>query len=165
MVVNWPILTSLCIELTWFIVCCSQREQEEREERWAARRQALEGAQRDLEREWGAQWREWAEAIAVLESRQRELRSRRRVLEQERRDEMTQVSYLIKYEFYLILVALGVLIYLSGNIIIYSHVCPLDMWRKLMIRKSYPRILFVLTTRSKLTCENQCNFLNRLTRD
>ncbi|XP_012272219.1 kinesin-like protein Klp98A isoform X2 [Orussus abietinus] len=69
-----------------------KREQEEREERWAARREALEGAQRELEREWGAQWREWAEAIATLESRQRELRARRRLLEQERRDEMTQTD-------------------------------------------------------------------------
>ncbi|XP_043272299.1 kinesin-like protein KIF16B isoform X2 [Venturia canescens] len=69
-----------------------KREQEEREERWTARREALEGAQRELEREWGAQWREWAEAIAALESRQRELRSRRRILELERRDEMTQTE-------------------------------------------------------------------------
>ncbi|XP_015184984.1 PREDICTED: kinesin-like protein KIF16B isoform X3 [Polistes dominula] len=69
-----------------------KREQEEREERWAARREALEGAQRDLEREWGAQWKEWADAIASLESRQRELRTRRQILEQERRDEMTQTD-------------------------------------------------------------------------
>ncbi|XP_018305493.1 kinesin-like protein Klp98A isoform X2 [Mycetomoellerius zeteki] len=69
-----------------------KREQEEREERWTARREALEGAQRELEREWGAQWKEWADAIAVLESRQRELRARRHVLEQERRDEMTQTD-------------------------------------------------------------------------
>ncbi|XP_015585047.1 kinesin-like protein Klp98A isoform X3 [Cephus cinctus] len=69
-----------------------KREQEEREERWAARREALEGAQRELEREWGAQWREWAEAIASLESRQKELRARRHLLEQERRDEMTQTD-------------------------------------------------------------------------
>ncbi|KAF7379826.1 hypothetical protein HZH68_016774 [Vespula germanica] len=111
-----------------------KREQEEREERWAARREALEGAQRDLEREWGAQWKEWADAIASLESRQRELRTRRQILEQERRDEMTQVSdssdapsadlhvISVKYHFYLVLIALGVLICLSGNIIIYSHV-------------------------------------------
>jgi len=119
----------------------SQREQEEREERWAARREALEGAQRELEREWGAQWKEWADAITALETRQRELRARRCVLEQERRDEMTQVSdtdapppespdlnvISIKYQFYLVLVAIGVLICLSGNIIIYSHVCPLNM--------------------------------------
>ena len=119
-----------------------QREQEEREERWAARREALEEAQRDLEREWGAQWREWAEGIAVLERRQRELRQRKQLLELERRDEMTQVSHdcldgdpaaddllssLAKHQLYLVLVALGVLICLSGNIIIYSHVCPLDM--------------------------------------
>lgn len=115
-----------------------QREQEEREERWAARREALEEAQRELEREWGAQWREWAEGIAALERRQRELRNRRHHVEQERRDEMTQVSdpdpptpdfkvISVKYQFYLVLVALGVLICLSGNIIIYSHVCPLDM--------------------------------------
>lgn len=132
----------ICFILVRLTFCClSQREQEEREERWTARREALEGAQRELEREWGAQWREWAEAIAALESRQRELRSRRRILELERRDEMTQVSDLespspelavisVKYQFYLILVALGVLICLSGNIIIYSHVCPLDMWRR-----------------------------------
>lgn len=118
--------------------CFVQREQEEREERWAARREALEGAQRELEREWGAQWKEWADAISALESRQRELRARRHVLEQERRDEMTQVSdtdapspdlnvISIKYQFYLVLIALGVLICLSGNIIIYSHVCPLNM--------------------------------------
>ncbi|XP_025995340.1 kinesin-like protein Klp98A isoform X4 [Solenopsis invicta] len=69
-----------------------KREQEEREERWTARREALEGAQRELEREWGAQWKEWADAIAVLESRQRELRARRHILEQERRDEMTQTD-------------------------------------------------------------------------
>ncbi|CAL7949776.1 unnamed protein product [Xylocopa violacea] len=69
-----------------------KREQEEREERWAARREALEGAQRELEREWGAQWKEWADAIAALESRQRELRTRRHLLEQERRDEMTQTD-------------------------------------------------------------------------
>ncbi|XP_050590480.1 kinesin-like protein Klp98A isoform X2 [Bombus affinis] len=69
-----------------------KREQEEREERWAARREALEGAQRELEREWGAQWKEWADAIAALESRQRELRTRRHILEQERRDEMTQTD-------------------------------------------------------------------------
>ncbi|XP_046737240.1 kinesin-like protein Klp98A isoform X1 [Diprion similis] len=69
-----------------------KREQEEREERWAARREALEGAQRELEREWGAQWREWAEALAQLEARQQDLRSRRNALEQERRDEMTQVE-------------------------------------------------------------------------
>ncbi|XP_029043880.1 kinesin-like protein Klp98A isoform X2 [Osmia bicornis bicornis] len=69
-----------------------KREQEEREERWAARREALEGAQRELEREWGAQWKEWADAISALESRQRELRARRHVLEQERRDEMTQTD-------------------------------------------------------------------------
>lgn len=107
-----------------------QREQEEREERWAARREALEEAQRELEREWGAQWREWAEGIAALERRQRELRNRRHHVEQERRDEMTQVSDPdppVKYQFYLVLVALGVLICLSGNVIIYSHVCPLDM--------------------------------------
>ncbi|XP_039304314.1 kinesin-like protein Klp98A isoform X2 [Solenopsis invicta] len=70
-----------------------KREQEEREERWTARREALEGAQRELEREWGAQWKEWADAIAVLESRQRELRARRHILEQERRDEMTQSKH------------------------------------------------------------------------
>ncbi|XP_012536653.1 kinesin-like protein Klp98A isoform X2 [Monomorium pharaonis] len=70
-----------------------KREQEEREERWAARREALEGAQRELEREWGAQWKEWADAISILESRQRELRARRHVLEQERRDEMTQSKH------------------------------------------------------------------------
>ncbi|KAG7202642.1 hypothetical protein KM043_009820 [Ampulex compressa] len=69
-----------------------KREQEEREERWTARREALEGAQRELEREWGAQWKEWADAIAALESRQRELRQRRNLLEQERRDEMTQTD-------------------------------------------------------------------------
>ncbi|XP_015122928.1 kinesin-like protein KIF16B isoform X2 [Diachasma alloeum] len=69
-----------------------KKEQEEREERWAARREALEGAQRELEREWGAQWKEWADAIAALEAKQRELRTRRRVLEQERRDEMTQTD-------------------------------------------------------------------------
>lgn len=94
-----------------------------------------------MEREWGAQWKEWADAIAALEARQRELRARRHVLEQERRDEMTQVSdtdapppespdlnvISIKYHFYLVLVAIGVLICLSGNIIIYSHVCPLNM--------------------------------------
>ncbi|XP_003488806.1 kinesin-like protein Klp98A isoform X1 [Bombus impatiens] len=73
-----------------------KREQEEREERWAARREALEGAQRELEREWGAQWKEWADAIAALESRQRELRTRRHILEQERRDEMTQVENLCR---------------------------------------------------------------------
>ncbi|XP_034938615.1 kinesin-like protein Klp98A [Chelonus insularis] len=73
-----------------------KKEQEEREERWAARREALEGAQRELEREWGAQWKEWADAIAALETRQRELRSRRRILEQERRDEMTQVENLYR---------------------------------------------------------------------
>ncbi|XP_026674891.1 kinesin-like protein Klp98A isoform X2 [Ceratina calcarata] len=73
-----------------------KREQEEREERWAARREALEGAQRELEREWGAQWKEWADAIAALESRQRELRTRRHLLEQERRDEMTQVENLCR---------------------------------------------------------------------
>ncbi|XP_074103740.1 kinesin-like protein 98A isoform X2 [Cotesia typhae] len=69
-----------------------KKEQEEREERWAARREALEGAQKELEREWGAQWKEWADAIAALESRQRDLRTRRRALEQERRDEMTQTD-------------------------------------------------------------------------
>ncbi|XP_043463566.1 kinesin-like protein Klp98A isoform X2 [Leptopilina heterotoma] len=69
-----------------------KREQEEREERWAARREALEEAQRELEREWGAQWREWAEGIAALERRQRELRNRRHHVEQERRDEMTQTD-------------------------------------------------------------------------
>ncbi|XP_076656776.1 kinesin-like protein 98A isoform X2 [Halictus rubicundus] len=69
-----------------------KREQEEREERWTARREALEGAQRELEREWGAQWKEWADAISALESRQRELRTRRHILEQERRDEMTQTD-------------------------------------------------------------------------
>ncbi|XP_051165138.1 kinesin-like protein Klp98A isoform X2 [Leptopilina boulardi] len=69
-----------------------KREQEEREERWAARREALEEAQRELEREWGAQWREWAEGIAALERRQRELRNRRHHVEQERRDEMTQTE-------------------------------------------------------------------------
>ncbi|XP_014218515.1 kinesin-like protein Klp98A isoform X2 [Copidosoma floridanum] len=69
-----------------------KREQEEREERWTARREALEEAQRDLEREWGAQWREWAEGIAALERRQRELRQRRQQLEQERRDGMTQTD-------------------------------------------------------------------------
>uniref|UniRef100_A0A0C9QMU2 KIF16B_0 protein n=1 Tax=Fopius arisanus TaxID=64838 RepID=A0A0C9QMU2_9HYME len=73
-----------------------KKEQEEREERWAARREALEGAQRELEREWGAQWKEWADAIAALETKQRELRMRRRVLEQERRDEMTQVESLCR---------------------------------------------------------------------
>ncbi|OXU22796.1 hypothetical protein TSAR_005749 [Trichomalopsis sarcophagae] len=73
-----------------------KREQEEREERWAARREALEEAQRELEREWGAQWREWAEGIAALERRQRELRQRRQLLEQERRDEMTQVESLCR---------------------------------------------------------------------
>ncbi|KAJ8673467.1 hypothetical protein QAD02_004729 [Eretmocerus hayati] len=73
-----------------------KREQEEREERWAARREALEEAQRELEREWGAQWREWAEGIATLEKRQRELRQRRQLLEQERRDEMTQVESLCR---------------------------------------------------------------------
>ncbi|XP_076283673.1 kinesin-like protein 98A isoform X1 [Lasioglossum baleicum] len=73
-----------------------KREQEEREERWAARREALEGAQRELEREWGAQWKEWADAISALESRQRELRTRRHILEQERRDEMTQVGSLCR---------------------------------------------------------------------
>ncbi|XP_031825289.1 kinesin-like protein 98A isoform X2 [Nomia melanderi] len=73
-----------------------KREQEEREERWAARREALEGAQRELEREWGAQWKEWADAIQALESRQRELRTRRHILEQERRDEMTQVGSLCR---------------------------------------------------------------------
>ncbi|CAG5107813.1 Similar to Klp98A: Kinesin-like protein Klp98A (Drosophila melanogaster) [Cotesia congregata] len=73
-----------------------KKEQEEREERWAARREALEGAQKELEREWGAQWREWADAIAALESRQRDLRTRRRALEQERRDEMTQVENLCR---------------------------------------------------------------------
>ncbi|XP_011694299.1 PREDICTED: kinesin-like protein KIF16B [Wasmannia auropunctata] len=78
-----------------------KREQEEREERWAARREALEGAQRELEREWGAQWKEWADAIAVLESRQRELRARRHVLEQERRDEMTQVESICREVAYL----------------------------------------------------------------
>ncbi|XP_011503614.1 PREDICTED: kinesin-like protein KIF16B [Ceratosolen solmsi marchali] len=71
-----------------------KREQEEREERWTARREALEEAQRELEREWGAQWREWAEGIVALERRQRELHQRRRLLEQERRDEMTQVKSL-----------------------------------------------------------------------
>lgn len=115
-----------------------QREQEEREERWTARREALEGAQRELEREWGAQWKEWADAISALETRQRDLRLRRQLLEQERRDEMTQVSdtdaptsdsdvISVKYHFYFVLVALGVLICLSGNIIIHSHICPLDM--------------------------------------
>ncbi|XP_058799880.1 kinesin-like protein Klp98A isoform X2 [Phymastichus coffea] len=69
-----------------------KREQEEREERWTARREALKEAQRELEREWGAQWREWAEGIAALERRQRELRQRRQLLEQERRDEMTQTD-------------------------------------------------------------------------
>ena len=39
--------------------------------------------------------------------------------------DLVQIS--VKHQFYLILVALGVLICLSGNIIIYSHVCPLDM--------------------------------------
>ncbi|XP_057339285.1 kinesin-like protein Klp98A isoform X1 [Microplitis mediator] len=73
-----------------------KKEQEEREERWAARREALEGAQKELEREWGAQWKEWADAIAALESRQRDLRTRRRALEQERRDEMTQVENLCR---------------------------------------------------------------------
>ncbi|XP_071868288.1 kinesin-like protein 98A isoform X2 [Bombus fervidus] len=73
-----------------------KREQEEREERWAARREALEGAQRELEREWGAQWKEWVDAIAALESRQRELRTRRQILEQERRDETTQVENLCR---------------------------------------------------------------------
>ncbi|XP_014226698.1 kinesin-like protein Klp98A isoform X2 [Trichogramma pretiosum] len=71
-----------------------KREQEEREERWTARREALEVAQRELEREWGVQWREWAAGIAALESRQRELRERRLALENERRDEMTQVESL-----------------------------------------------------------------------
>ncbi|XP_029172817.1 kinesin-like protein Klp98A isoform X2 [Nylanderia fulva] len=69
-----------------------KREQEEREERWTQRREALEGAQRELEREWGAQWKEWADAISALETRQRELRARRHLLEQERRDEMTQTD-------------------------------------------------------------------------
>ncbi|KAL0116232.1 hypothetical protein PUN28_011221 [Cardiocondyla obscurior] len=78
-----------------------KREQEEREERWAARREALEGAQRELEREWGAQWKEWADAIAALESRQRELRARRHILEQERRDEMTQVESICREVAYL----------------------------------------------------------------
>ncbi|XP_020282414.1 kinesin-like protein Klp98A isoform X3 [Pseudomyrmex gracilis] len=78
-----------------------KREQEEREERWAARREALEGAQRELEREWGAQWKEWADAIAALETRQRELRARRHILEQERRDEMTQVKNMNKEVAYL----------------------------------------------------------------
>ncbi|XP_070172327.1 kinesin-like protein Klp98A isoform X3 [Polyergus mexicanus] len=78
-----------------------KREQEEREERWAARREALEGAQRELEREWGAQWKEWADAIAALESRQRELRARRHLLEQERRDEMTQVENMCREIAYL----------------------------------------------------------------
>ncbi|GAB1863831.1 Kinesin-like protein KIF16B [Camponotus japonicus] len=78
-----------------------KREQEEREERWAARREALEGAQRELEREWGAQWKEWADAIASLESRQRELRARRHLLEQERRDEMTQVENMCREVAYL----------------------------------------------------------------
>ncbi|XP_011639230.1 kinesin-like protein Klp98A isoform X2 [Pogonomyrmex barbatus] len=78
-----------------------KREQEEREERWIARREALEGAQRELEREWGAQWKEWADAIAVLESRQRELRARRHLLEQERRDEMTQVENICREVAYL----------------------------------------------------------------
>ncbi|EZA56695.1 Kinesin-like protein [Ooceraea biroi] len=78
-----------------------KREQEEREERWAARREALEGAQRELEREWGAQWKEWADAIAALEARQRELRARRHVLEQERRDEMTQVENMCREVAYL----------------------------------------------------------------
>ncbi|XP_071633443.1 kinesin-like protein Klp98A isoform X1 [Temnothorax longispinosus] len=78
-----------------------KREQEEREERWAARREALEGAQRELEREWGAQWKEWADAIAILESRQRELRARRHILEQERRDEMTQVESICREVAYL----------------------------------------------------------------
>ncbi|XP_011160187.1 kinesin-like protein Klp98A isoform X3 [Solenopsis invicta] len=78
-----------------------KREQEEREERWTARREALEGAQRELEREWGAQWKEWADAIAVLESRQRELRARRHILEQERRDEMTQVESICREVAYL----------------------------------------------------------------
>ncbi|KAK0164251.1 hypothetical protein PV328_002899 [Microctonus aethiopoides] len=78
-----------------------KKEQEEREERWAARREALEGAQRELEREWGAQWKEWADAIAALESRQHELRTRRRMLEQERRDEMTQVENLCREVAYL----------------------------------------------------------------
>lgn len=130
--------------LTVYVCVCvcdliKKKEQEEREERWAARRKALEGAQRELEREWGAQWKEWADAIGALESRQRELHTRRRILEQEHRDEMTQVSDLdatshlninvvsINYQFYFVLVALGILICLSGNIIIYSHVCPLDL--------------------------------------
>ncbi|XP_067217234.1 kinesin-like protein Klp98A isoform X2 [Linepithema humile] len=78
-----------------------KREQEEREERWAARREALEGAQRELEREWGAQWKEWADAITTLESRQRELRARRHLLEQERRDEMTQVENMCREVAYL----------------------------------------------------------------
>lgn len=91
-----------------------------------------------MEREWGAQWKEWADAIAALESRQRELRTRRHILEQERRDEMTQVSdwdspspdsnvISIIYQFFLVLIALCVLICLSGNIIINSHICPLNM--------------------------------------
>ncbi|CAB0040578.1 unnamed protein product [Trichogramma brassicae] len=113
------------------------QKQEEREERWTARREALEVAQRELEREWGVQWREWAAGIAALESRQRELRERRLALENERRDEMTQVSHdclderpgtddlvqqLAKsHLLYFVLLAIGVIICLSGNIIIYSH--------------------------------------------
>ncbi|XP_066596484.1 kinesin-like protein Klp98A isoform X2 [Prorops nasuta] len=69
-----------------------KKEQEEREERWTARREALEGAQRELEREWETQWREWADAVSALESRQRELRNRRQLIELERRDEMTQTD-------------------------------------------------------------------------
>lgn len=42
-------------------------------------------------------------------------------------DDDAVVVFSVKHQFYLVLVALGVLICLSGNIIIYSHVCPLDM--------------------------------------
>lgn len=90
-----------------------------------------------MEREWGAQWKEWAEAIATLETRQRDLRQRRIQLELERRDEMTQVSYHTtattttitseSYQFYFVLVAVCVIVYLSGKVIIHSHVCPLNM--------------------------------------
>lgn len=117
-----------------------KKEQEEREERWIVRREALEGAQKQLESEWGTQWKEWADAIGALEIKQCEIYKKRCKLDQERRDEMTQVSDLdtttshpdinvvsIKYQFYFVLIALVVLICLSGNIIIYSHVCPLDL--------------------------------------
>ncbi|OAD60380.1 Kinesin-like protein KIF16B [Eufriesea mexicana] len=62
-----------------------KREQEEREERWAARREALEGAQRELEREWGAQWKEYLGNVNYVENLCREVASLRTTLQSKHR--------------------------------------------------------------------------------